>query len=67
MKIKQKFHYNIFKQNKNESLLTNSKKFNATLKIRKNTKKKHFIKQNKNQKHDEKISRRIIAKTFEDE
>ena len=43
MKIKKEFHHNILKQNENESLSTNQKEFNATLKIRKNTKKQYSI------------------------
>ena len=37
---KKEIHHNIFKKNKNESLSTNQKKFNAMLKIQKNKKKK---------------------------
>ena len=39
IKFKKKIYHNILKKNKNESLLTNQKKFNATLRIQKNIKK----------------------------
>ena len=56
MKIKKKFHHSILKQNKNELLLTNQKKFNATLKIQKNTKKQYSIQKNKFQIFIERIN-----------
>ena len=60
-----KNHHNIFKQNENESLSTNQKKFNATLKIKKNTKKQYLIQKNKFQIFKKKINDTI--KKYHDE
>ena len=47
MKTKKEFYHSILKQNKNESLLTNQKKFNATLKIQKDIEEQYPIQKNK--------------------
>ena len=65
MKIKKKFHHNILKQNENESLSANQKEFNATLRIRKNTKKQYSIQKDKFQIFKKKINDTI--KKYHDE
>ena len=56
MKFKKKFYYNILKENNNELLLTNQRKFNVILKIQKNTKKQYSIHKNKLQIFKKKIN-----------